>query len=93
MTQSQLAGKCGVSTTTVSCWETGTKHPSQSRIGGLCRALGIPVSFLLMSSAEEQDFPSGKRVLFSAVLVPMLDELLGLPFPDETVGSHVGQQV
>ena len=42
----------------------------------LCQALGIPTSYLLLASIEEEDVPEEKRVLYRALLEPLRNELL-----------------
>lgn len=76
LTQGQLAEKCGMSTNAVSYIETGRAYPPKSTVERLCRVFGIPTSYLLMQSIEEEDFPEDKRVLYRALLEPLRNELL-----------------
>ena len=76
LTQGQLAERCGMSTTSVSELETGKTMPPKATIEKLCRAFGIPVSYMLMAAIEEQDIPEEKRVLYRALLEPLRNELL-----------------
>lgn len=79
LTQAQLAERCGMSTTAVSELETGKTYPPKATVERLCEAFGIPQSYFLMSSIEEQDFPEEKRVLYRALLEPLRNELLDKP--------------
>jgi transcriptional regulator with XRE-family HTH domain len=76
MTQEQLAAKCSMSTNAISSLETGKAYPPKSTVEKLCRAFGIPVSYMLMAAIEEQDIPEEKRVLYRALLEPLRNELL-----------------
>ena len=76
MTQEQLAAKCGMSTNAISSLETGKAYPPKATVEKLCRAFGIPVSYMLRAAIEEQDIPEEKRVLYRALLEPLRNELL-----------------
>lgn len=76
MTQAQLAEKCGMSTNAICSLETGKAYPPKATVDRLCQAFGIPESFLLMASIEEEDIPEEKRVLYRALLEPLRNELL-----------------
>jgi transcriptional regulator with XRE-family HTH domain len=76
MTQLQLAEKCFVSTNAVSSWETGKAYPPKGAMERICMALGIPTSYLLLASIEEEDVPEEKRMLCKALLEPLRRELL-----------------
>lgn len=76
MTQAQLAEKCGMSKTAICSLETGKAYPPKATVDRLCQAFGIPESFLLMASIEEEDIPEEKRVLYRALLEPLRNELL-----------------
>lgn len=56
--------------------ELGKTTPPKATIEKLCRAFGIPVSYMLMAAIEEQDIPEEKRVLYRALLEPLKNELL-----------------
>lgn len=77
MTQDQLSNSIGVSVNAISQWELGKSMPQKTTIEKLCRAFGIPVSYMLMAAIEEQDIPEEKRVLYRALLEPLKNELLG----------------
>lgn len=76
MTQGQLAERCGMSTNAICSLETGKAYPPKSTVDKLCEAFGIPQSYLLMASIEEEDIPEDKRVLYRALLEPLRNELL-----------------
>ena len=77
MTQDQLSNSIGVSVNAISQWELGKSMPQKTTIEKLCRAFGIPVSYMLMAAIEEQYIPEEKRVLYRALLEPLKNELLG----------------
>lgn len=76
MSQEQLADSIGMSVQGLSFLETGKRYPPKATIEKLCRAFGIPVSYMLMAAIEEQDIPEEKRVLYRALLEPLRNELL-----------------
>lgn len=76
MTQGQLAEKCDMSTTAICNIELGRVNPPKNTVERLCNVFGIPTSYLLMASIEEDDFPEEKRVLYRALLEPLRNELL-----------------
>ena len=81
LTQGQLAEKCGMSVQTVSDWETGKKWPPKGSSERVCEALGVPTSYLMISSIEENDIPEEKRVLYHTLIEPLRNELLDKPEP------------
>lgn len=76
MTQGQLAEKCDMSTNAICNIELGRVNPPKNTVERLCDVFGIPTSYLLMASIEEDDFPEEKRVLYRALLEPLRNELL-----------------
>lgn len=76
MTQAELAERVGMSTNAVSQIELGKTMPPKATIERMAHAFGIPVSYMLMASIEEQDIPEEKRVLYRALLEPLRNELL-----------------
>lgn len=76
MTQTQLAERCGMSTTAVCSLETGKAYPPKATVERLCEAFGLPTAYFLMATVEENDFPEDKRVLYRALLEPLRNELL-----------------
>lgn len=75
MTQTELAKRVGVNVNTVSSWETGKIFPPKSSIKRVCDALGVPTSFLLLSTVEQEDFPDDKKMLYRVMLEPLRNEL------------------
>src|SRR4051794_37672734 len=47
LSQSELAGKLGVSASLISHWEKGTRTPSASQLLDLARHLGVALDYLL----------------------------------------------
>lgn len=76
MSQRELAEKCGMSVNGVSLLETGRRFPPKATVERLCRAFGIPQSYLMLATIEENDIPEEKRVLYRALVEPLRDELL-----------------
>lgn len=77
LTQGQLAELCGMNDQTISNWEAGKTWPPKGASERVCEALGVPTSYLLLSTIEEQDLPEEKRVLYRTLLEPLRNELLG----------------
>ena len=76
LTQMQLAERCGISDQTISNIETGKVWPPKSTVEKLCKVFGVPTSYLLVTSLEEEDMPEEKRVLYRALVEPLRNELL-----------------
>jgi transcriptional regulator with XRE-family HTH domain len=52
LTQAELAQKIGVSTTSISHWETGSKRPRPTHIRKLAAALGVTAQEILAAIKE-----------------------------------------
>jgi transcriptional regulator with XRE-family HTH domain len=52
LTQAELAEELGVSVTTISLWETGSKRPRASNIRKLAKALGVSPQEVLAAINE-----------------------------------------
>ena len=76
MTQTQLAEQLGMSTNAVSSLETGKTYPPKSTVEKICEVFGIPTSYFFLASIEMDDIPEEKRILYSALLEPLRNELL-----------------
>ena len=76
LTQEQLAEKCGLSVNAICAIETGRTWPPKATVERLCSAIGVPHTYLMMTTIEEDDFPEEKRVLYRALLEPLRQELL-----------------
>lgn len=87
MTQAELAERVGMSINAVSQIELGKTMPPKATVERLCRAFGIPVSYLLLASIDEQDIPEEKRVLYRTLLEPLRNELIE---HNETTGTGQG---
>lgn len=67
MAQKELAEKVGVSVNALSQIELNVSFPQKSTINKICESLGIPVSYLLFFSINEDDVPEDKRSTFNAL--------------------------
>lgn len=76
LTQGQLADKCQMSINAISNLELGKTLLPKSTAERLCQALGVPTSYMLLASIEEDDVPEEKRVLYRTLLEPLRTELL-----------------
>lgn len=76
MTQAELAERVDMSINAVSQIELSKTIPPKATVERFCRAFGIPVSYMLLATIEEQDVPEEKRVLYRALLEPLRNELL-----------------
>ena len=76
MTQGQLAERCGMSVNAISLLENGRTNPQKATLERICKELGVPQSYLLLASIEEDDIPEDKRVLYRALVEPLKNELL-----------------
>ncbi len=89
LTQPQLAAKCGMSTNALCSLETGKSLPPKATVEKLCKAFGIPQSYLLVASIEEGDFPEEKRVLYRALIEPLRKELLTKTEENDNQRQHI----
>lgn len=62
--QKDLAARCNLSTNALSQIESDLSFPQQKNIKLICKALDIPVSYLLFSSISEEDIPEHKKTTF-----------------------------
>lgn len=76
MTQTALAERIGMSVNAVSTWELGKSNPPKESIRRICEAFGVPTSYLMLATIEEDDIPEAKRVLYQAMVEPLRNELL-----------------
>lgn len=67
MGQKELAEKCDISVNALSQIELNSSFPQKTTINKICDALGIPVSYLLFFSLDEEDIPSDKRSTFNVL--------------------------
>lgn len=76
MTQTDLAERIFMSANAVSTIETGKVYPPKATVVRICKAFGIPTSYLLLASIEREDIPEEKRGLYRTLLEPLRNELL-----------------
>lgn len=60
LTQSQLAEKLGVKTTTVSTWERGASSPDIETLYDICRILGVSLDDMYGVNTENDFSPTEK---------------------------------
>ncbi|HWD88725.1 MAG TPA: helix-turn-helix transcriptional regulator [Mucilaginibacter sp.] len=65
--QKELAEKCEISVNALSQIEINATFPQKGTISRICEVLGIPVSYLLFFSLNEEDVPEDKRKAFNAL--------------------------
>lgn len=82
ITQTEFAGRCGITQAYLSKIENNLKDPNLSLITKLSQELEIPTPILFFLSITPDDVPENKREDF-AVLAPainsFIDELFTLP--------------
>lgn len=71
ITQYEFAGKCEISSTSLSQIENGVKHPSTRTIKKMCEVLEIPESVVYILAMQETDVP-GKRRRAYEMLFPII---------------------
>ena len=74
--QRELAERMEMTPHAVSLLEAGATFPSRATINKLCKALGVPQSYLLLGSIDLDDIPEGKKCLYNAMVRPLFEELL-----------------
>lgn len=75
MSQTLLAEKCGMSANAISSLENGKSYPPKGTLERICTVLGVSPSYFLLASIDEGDIPEEKRVLYNAMIVPLVQEL------------------
>ncbi len=65
--QYELAEACGISQTSLSLIETGTKRPSERTIKKICTACDIPDSVLYILCMQDTDIPENKKEIYGLV--------------------------
>ena len=76
MTQKELAQRIGMSANALCAIELNRSFPSKETIVKVCRALGVPVGYLLFFALTEEDIPQDKRELFRILREDLCDVLL-----------------
>lgn len=74
--QKDLAAKIGLSATSLSLIESGTKRPSAATLKKICKALKISEALLYIMATEEEDVPKKKRELFRLLFPSVKDMVL-----------------
>lgn len=67
LSQKDLAQKCGLSANALCSIEKNSSIPSKESLNKICKALGIPLSYLLFFSVSDEDIPVEKRIAFNAM--------------------------
>lgn len=73
--QKALAEEIGISATSLSLIESGTKRPSPSTLKRICKVLKISEPLIYILATDENDIPKEKRELFK-MLFPSAKGLL-----------------
>lgn len=67
VSQKELASSCDISVNALSQIELNSSFPQKNTINKICTALGIPVSYLLFFSINEEDVPAQNRATFNSL--------------------------
>jgi len=67
ITQKRLADKCDLSYNALCRIELGDVFPKKENINKIAEKLGVPVSYLLFLSIEEQDVPTENVEAWNAI--------------------------
>lgn len=66
ITQKKLADKCDLSYNALCRIELGDVFPKKDNINNISEKLGVPISYILFLSIEEQDVPAHKVEAWNA---------------------------
>ena len=83
VTRRELASRSGLSVTALYNIENGSSFPTQKTIDKLCKALGLPVSYLMVFSLSDSDISPERRGAYRCYMIPLrllLLEELGFEF-------------
>lgn len=75
LTQTALSELCGLSQTSLSYIEKGTKNPSYTSLKKIAKALGVPEQLLYLYAMEESDVTKEKLFLYQR-LFPTIKNLI-----------------
>ncbi len=75
LNQQELAKKAGITAEALSDIERNKSFPPKRTIDALCRAIGIPVSYLMFYCITEEDVPAEKREFFKYISKPIKEFL------------------
>lgn len=67
ITQKKLADKCDLSYNALCRIELGDVFPKKENINKIAEKLGVPISYILFLSIEEQDVPTEKINAWNAI--------------------------
>lgn len=67
ISQKELAKNCGLTANSMCSIEKNESFPSKDSMEKICKALGIPVSYLMFFSVTDDDIPAEKRIAFNAM--------------------------
>ena len=84
ITQYELSEKCGISQTSLSQIETGTKRPSPRTIKRICEVLEVPESIIYILGMQDSDVPESKKGIYSLIF-PSIQNLALQIVSDEHV--------
>ena len=73
--QTVFAKACGITQTSLSLIESGTKRPNPKTLKKISSKLGIPEMYIYLLSAEEMDVPPNKRKAFE-FLFPTIEAMI-----------------
>lgn len=73
ISQKDLAQKCGLSSNSLCSIEKNESFPSKDSMEKICKALDIPVSYLMFFSVTDDDIPAEKRTAFNAMKAILME--------------------
>jgi transcriptional regulator with XRE-family HTH domain len=76
--QGDLADSIGISQTSLSLIESGTKQPSQDTLRKVCDIFEIPQPFIYYLALEEDDIPERKKNLYKVLEPKLKKDILSL---------------
>lgn len=75
LTQGELAKKIGITQTSLSQIETGTKNPKMGTLEKISEFFDLPVAILFWFALEEEDVAKKKKASFR-VFKPVIDSMI-----------------
>jgi transcriptional regulator with XRE-family HTH domain len=75
LSQTEFAEKTGITQTSLSMIETGSKRPNPKTLKKICEILEIPEMYLIILSSEEKDVPESKKDLYKE-LFPIIEHMI-----------------
>ncbi len=80
LSQTELAGVCGITSTYLSQLENNRKSPSPELASSIAAALEVPVPILYFMALDEADIPASKLSAYR-MLAPEIKGVIGQLFP------------